>query len=89
MFTAILQKLTPTKKLLLLGGGALLLTLAFPHIASAQDAITESTNSINDLYRELVEILIVIMEFLQRLLWPVLLMIGGLLKNDILFSAGM
>ncbi|MEZ4086821.1 MAG: hypothetical protein R3B71_00540 [Candidatus Gracilibacteria bacterium] len=88
MFTAILQKLTPTKKLLLLGGGALLLTLAFPHIASAQE-LTDTSKSIQSLYRDIVEILIIIVEFLQRLLWPVLLMIGGLLKNDILFSAGM
>ncbi len=33
--------------------------------------------------------LIMISEFLQRIIWPVLLLIGGLLKNDILFGAGM
>lgn len=89
MFTAITKKLVTPKRLLLLGLGALALILALPHVASAQDAITSSTDSINSLYQEFIEILIVVMEFLQRLLWPVLLMIGGLLKNDILFSAGM
>ncbi len=41
------------------------------------------------LMEELGKALILVSEFLQRLIWPILLMIGGLLKNDILFAAGM
>lgn len=89
---SMIQKLTRNKRRLLIAGmvGAIAVFL-IPHLAFAQEApaAAPSTQSANELYQQMVEFLILVMEFLQRLIWPVLLMIGGLLKNDLLFSAGM
>ncbi|MBU0668256.1 hypothetical protein KJ951_04420 [Patescibacteria group bacterium] len=79
------------KKLLLLALLSALLIIFLPHLAFAQDAAPAPTTSstINEMYSKLVNFMILIMELLRRMLLPILLLIGGLLKNDILFSAGM
>lgn len=48
-----------------------------------------SSPDFQEMMNDTVKILNLAMAFLERLLWPVLLLIGGLLKNDILFGAGM
>ncbi|MBD3328831.1 hypothetical protein GF340_06060 [Candidatus Peregrinibacteria bacterium] len=79
-------------KTALLIGSIVAIWLLMYNFAFAQDAGIQpllQSDSINNLYTKMTEFLNAIAEFLQRLLWPVLLMIGSLLKNDILFSAGM
>lgn len=84
----IITMLTKKKRrLILVGMVAALAVFLVPHLAFAQEA--QTTQSAESLYQQLVQFLIVMVEFLQRLIWPVLLMIGGLLKNDLLFAAGM
>lgn len=46
-------------------------------------------NEVDTKIRELFGILNVIIQFLLVLLWPILLLIGGLMSNDLLFSGGM
>lgn len=89
---SIIQKLIKNKRrLMVVALVAAIAVFVLPHMALAQDAAQSAptSQSANELYQKMVEFLILIMEFLQRLIWPVLLMIGGLLKNDLLFSAGM
>lgn len=57
--------------------------------ASPGGAAQAQSEEYTDLMETIGKMLIMISEFLQRLIWPVLLLIGGLLKNDILFGAGM
>jgi len=69
---------------------ALVAVLVLPHFAFAQEtSATSVTGQIEDVYKKMITFLVAITQFLQSLIWPVLLLIGGLLKNDILFSAGM
>lgn len=87
---SLIKKLAKNKRrLIILGMVAAIAVFMLPHMAFAQDAAPAATQSANELYQKMVEFLILVMEFLQRLIWPVLLMIGGLLKNDLLFAAGM
>lgn len=66
----------------------LVLFLLPEDIAWAQTPVA-STNILNETFAKLTSIFKIAMEFLATLLWPILLMIGGLLQNDILFSGGM
>lgn len=65
--------------------------LVIPHLAMAADAAPQPVSSpeIDKMYRDITRFVTFILEFLQRLLWPVMLLIGGLMKNDILFGGGM
>jgi len=44
---------------------------------------------VDEIYNSVINLLVIASEFIQRLIWPVLLLIGSLLKNDILFGGGM
>lgn len=57
--------------------------------AAAKTTAPSNDKEYMDMMEELGKALILVSEFLQRIIWPVLLLIGGLLKNDILFAAGM
>lgn len=76
------------KKFLLAGVALCLIIVLAPKLALAAEPV-QSSKAIQEVYEKLVNVLLVVMKVLQRVIWPVLLMIGGLLKNDILFSAGM
>ncbi len=53
-------------------------------------ALAQTTGEIiNDGLKELLQWLRIVMNFIQILLWPALLLIGGLMTNDLLFSGGM
>lgn len=70
---------------------AILAAVAFlvvPHLAMAADP-SPSSPDLDKMYRDITKFITFILEFLQRLIWPILLLIGGLMKNDILFGAGM
>ena len=77
------------KRWIILAVLALMAIIVIPQFAFAQGTIPFSSPEIEKIYQQMVSFLLVIMEFMQRLIWPVLLMIGGLLKTDILYSAGM
>lgn len=57
--------------------------------APAPAAPVSSSTEVDKVYQSVATFLTVILEFLQRIMWPILLLIGGLMKNDILFDAGM
>lgn len=59
--------------------------MQFVSVAHAEDAKSIA----KDTYNRMVSVIVVMIEFLSALLWPILLLIGSLLKNDILFSGGM
>ncbi|MGL5830967.1 MAG: hypothetical protein ACRCZE_02340 [Candidatus Altimarinota bacterium] len=63
--------------------GVLMLTL--PELVGAQ----VFGNEVDQKIAELFSVLNVVIQFLLVLLWPVLLLIGGLMSNDLLFSGGM
>lgn len=66
---------------------SILATLMFlPEIASAQ---TTGTDVLNNTYAKITGLFTVVMNFISVLLWPILLMIGGLIQNDIIFGGGM
>lgn len=67
-----------------------ILALTVPMVAFAQTppAPTSSADT-NKIFQEVVNLLVIASEFIQRLIWPVLLLIGSLMKNDILFGGGM
>ena len=76
-----------SKKWLILLVVALVLV---PFVAHAQASVaTETTTAINSTLNSITAMLAMFLKFLQTLLWPIMLMIGGLLNNDILFGAGM
>jgi len=63
-----------------------LVILLVPHLAFAQAAASNDVKTaIQGLFTSLNTILIA----LQAVLWPILLLIGGLLSNDFLFAGGM
>ena len=64
-------------------------TTATTSTATGQTTAPSNDQEYMKLMEELGKALILVSEFLQRIIWPVLLLIGGLLKNDILFAAGM
>jgi len=67
-----------------------LVLIFIPLVAHAAPSVaTETTNAINNALNGITEMLAMFLKFLQTLLWPIMLMIGGLLNNDILFGAGM
>lgn len=59
-----------------------------PAADGASDAPT-SSSALNETYKGAAAVVTMIIKILQSLLWPILLLIGGLLKNDILFGSGM
>jgi hypothetical protein len=91
------------KKILIAGLLAVVAVFVFPEISLAQAggaagtgadtgttaAMGPTQSALDETYQQISKLLTVVNEILQRLLWPVLLLIGGLLKNDILFGAGM
>ncbi|MBP7058507.1 hypothetical protein KBB06_04180 [Candidatus Gracilibacteria bacterium] len=56
------------------------------HAAGATDAITPA---VEKMYTDIGNLLTMFISVLQRILWPILILIGGLMKNDILFGGGM
>lgn len=70
-------------------GVALVCFVIFILPDTALAAPTSATNTQQELVQKIVDALTLFMQFLQRLLWPVLLLIGGLMQNDILYGAGM
>lgn len=64
----------------------LLAVLLIPHTAMAADTVNPE---IDKMYREISNMLQLVLNILQRIMWPVLLLIGGLMNNNILFGAGM
>ncbi len=58
---------------------------------AATNAATGASTSgiINEVFGKLAAIFQIFMNFLAMMLWPVLLLIGGLLQNDIIFGGGM
>lgn len=77
------------KKILILGIFIVIACFLIPHLAVAQGNAPLESPDAQKMEKTLVSFLTIMLEFLQRILWPVLLLIGGLMKNDILFSAGM
>lgn len=77
-----------SKKILLIGAVTLLATAIFPQLSFAEEA-PPTSGDLEEIYNSITNLLVVALEFLQRILWPILLLIGGLMKNDILFDAGM
>ncbi len=78
------------RKILLLGGIMLVGLLALPHLVHAQGTTpaaesAPTTAVLNSMLAGLSQV----MKVIQVVFWPVLLMIGSLLQNDILFGAGM
>lgn len=68
----------------------IVVALTLPMIALAETpASPGSSEDVNKIFQGVINILIVATEFIQRLIWPILLLIGSLLKNDILFGGGM
>ena len=62
--------------------------LIVPHLALAAES-NPSSPDLDEMYKNITKLVTFTMEFLQRLIWPVLLLIGGLMKTDILFGSGM
>jgi len=65
-----------------------------PNIAHAADPAVATTPTavkpeVDQMIMKVIDGLSLIMRLLQRILWPVLLMIGSLLQNDILYGPGM
>lgn len=69
----------------------IVLALTLPMVALAQTppAAPSGNADTNKIFQEVVNLLVMASEFIQRLIWPVLLLIGSLMKNDILFGGGM
>lgn len=67
----------------------IVLALTLPMVALAADPAPTGSSDTNKIFQEVVNLLVMASEFIQRLIWPVLLLIGSLMKNDILFGGGM
>lgn len=80
-----MRKIKINKKLIII---LTLVLLLVPATAYAADSIGV-TGAIETFLQNLAAFLQTTLQLLQKLLWPVLLMIGGLLGNDLLFSSGM
>lgn len=78
------------KAIILIGLLTIAATILLPHLAFAQatPAVAPSSDEAK-LQTNILSFLRLLMEWMQRVLWPVLLMIGGLMNNDLLFGAGM
>lgn len=57
-----------------------------PATPTVQQAAAQGTT---DIEQNLQKVINIILFFLQRFTWPIILMIGGLMNNDLLFSGGM
>ncbi|MFC1655891.1 hypothetical protein ACFL3C_03415 [Patescibacteria group bacterium] len=79
-----MRKIKINKKLIIILTLVLVLVPATAHAASI-----DISGAIETFLQNLAAFLQTTLQLLQKLLWPVLLMIGGLLGNDLLFSAGM
>jgi hypothetical protein len=98
MKTKILKFIKRHHRTILLAGlVALAVTLVIPNPAFAQAAQpaagnvnppTESTAE-QEIISKMLTVCIQISTAFSRILWPILLLIGGLLKNDILYNSGM
>jgi len=64
-------------------------TILLPHLAFAQATPAPPSSDEDKLVKDIITFLSLLMKWAQRVLWPVLLMIGGLMNNDLLFGAGM
>jgi len=62
------------------------LALAAPSEVATPSA---SSGAIDEMFQKITYFVTFVIKFMERLIWPVLLLIGGLMKNDILFGAGM
>jgi hypothetical protein len=67
----------------------LTLILLFVPLTAYAQISAEAGETINELLRQLQTGLNVIFQLIQTIFWPILLIIGGLLGNDLLFSSGM
>lgn len=81
MLTKIKQFIRKNRIPLIMGA----LMLLLPQLVGAQ----VFGNEVDQKIAELFSVLNVIIQFLLVLLWPILLLIGGLMSNDLLFSGGM
>ena len=68
-----------------------IILLLIPIAVYAEDPTitSQATGAFTDVLKDLVGILAKVLEVLQKILWPIFLAIGGLMGNDLLFSAGM
>jgi len=48
-----------------------------------------ASNAFNDAMKSLANLLVALLQLLKKILWPIFLLIGGLLNNDLIFGAGM
>ncbi|MBD3360431.1 hypothetical protein GF366_01365, partial [Candidatus Peregrinibacteria bacterium] len=55
----------------------------------AEGEIPETSTPAEESTLQFVNVLVAIQRFLNRLIWPILVMIGGLMQNDLLFGSGM
>lgn len=74
------------RKHIILGILLVMGAMALPHLVHAQGT---GTANVPDQSGDLLNGLSKVVGILQRVFWPVLLMIGSLMQNDILFGAGM
>ncbi len=79
-----MRKIKINKKLIII---LVLILVLVPATAHAQSI--DISDALTTFLRNLAAFLQTTLLLLQKLLWPVLLMIGGLLGNDLLFSSGM
>lgn len=78
------------RKAIILGSFLVLGSLILPHLAhAAPPDSTPAPQSASQVGQGLLDGLSQVMKLLQVIFWPVLLMIGSLMQNDILFGAGM
>jgi hypothetical protein len=99
MKTAIIKFCKKHRKILFLTGVILIVAAAIlPQLAFAQTVAAGATpaasppvisKGIQDMQNNILNAAQQLMNLLNRILWPVLLLIGGLMKTDLLYSAGM
>ncbi len=77
------------RKAIIMGSFLVLGALILPHLAQAVDPAAPAPQSASQVGQGLLDGLSQVMKLLQVIFWPVLLMIGSLMQNDILFGAGM
>jgi len=81
-----------SKKWFIILGIALLLIPVIVYAQPSTSAITPAsqlTGTFDEVFKTIAGLLTQVMRALQKILWPVMLAIGGLLGNDLLFGAGM
>ncbi|MFC1599428.1 hypothetical protein ACFL3T_00180 [Patescibacteria group bacterium] len=83
------QKFISKKWFILLAIVLLLIPLVAHAETSAVTPTSQLTGTFDDVFKTISGILTQLMRAFQKLLWPVMLAIGGLLGNDLLFGAGM